>query len=338
MDAFCKALFLGGVTRRFPRLAFGLLEGGVALGGAAALPTSSATSRSATSARSAQLDPARIDVELRDEALRRVRRAGASARTAAASRERFTRLEPEPPELDEWRALGAESEEELVELFVPRFYFGCEADDPTVALGLRAQLLPGGRKLRAMFSSDLGHWDVPDMGEILLEAPRARGGRPPLGGATSATSSSGTRCASTPPRTPTSSAARASRRPPPSVRRSRADSRRDRRRWARDARTWRGCLDEAARRPRRGGHRREPRHRQGLRARARRRGRDGLPDGADAARGRGAAPGHRGRHGGRGRRRRRTRHRGPLRPPPTTRTWPRSSPACATRRAASTSS
>ena len=29
-DAFCKALFLGGVTRRFPELNFGFLEGGVA--------------------------------------------------------------------------------------------------------------------------------------------------------------------------------------------------------------------------------------------------------------------------------------------------------------------
>ena len=26
MDAFCKALFMGGVTRRFPELSFGLLE------------------------------------------------------------------------------------------------------------------------------------------------------------------------------------------------------------------------------------------------------------------------------------------------------------------------
>ena len=30
MEAFCRSLFLGGVTRRFPELSFGLLEGGVA--------------------------------------------------------------------------------------------------------------------------------------------------------------------------------------------------------------------------------------------------------------------------------------------------------------------
>src|SRR4030095_5012908 len=72
--------------------------------------------------------------------------------------------------LEEWRALGAASEEELVDLFVPHFYFGCEADDPTVAWAFDARKNPGGRRLRAMFSSDLGHWDVPDMGGILLEA------------------------------------------------------------------------------------------------------------------------------------------------------------------------
>jgi hypothetical protein len=33
--------------------------------------------------------------------------------------------------------------------------------------------VPGGRPLAAMFSSDLGHWDVPDMTEVLPEAYEA---------------------------------------------------------------------------------------------------------------------------------------------------------------------
>jgi hypothetical protein len=53
---------------------------------------------------------------------------------------------------------------------VPRFYFGCEADDPTVAWAFDDRVNPFGAKLRAMFSSDLGHWDVPDMGGIVAEA------------------------------------------------------------------------------------------------------------------------------------------------------------------------
>ena len=84
--------------------------------------------------------------------------------------ESLARLEPEPPELDEWQALGVDSVSDLLERFVPRFFFGCEADDPTVAWAFNDKLNPGGVKLRAMFSSDLGHWDVPDMRAILGEA------------------------------------------------------------------------------------------------------------------------------------------------------------------------
>jgi predicted TIM-barrel fold metal-dependent hydrolase len=168
MEAFCKALFLGGVTRRFPGLAFGLLEGGVSW--ACALLADLVGHWEKRNLRALRhLDPSRIDGEL----ILKLFDAYGDGRFRAdlpGLRESFTRLEPEPPELDEWKALGAESEEELIELFVPRFYFGCEADDPTVAWAFDAAKNPGGRKLRAMFSSDLGHWDVPDMGEILLEA------------------------------------------------------------------------------------------------------------------------------------------------------------------------
>ena len=38
------------------------------------------------------------------------------------------------------------------------------------ALAYHRQLLPGGIRLRAMFASDIGHWDVPDVREILPEA------------------------------------------------------------------------------------------------------------------------------------------------------------------------
>jgi hypothetical protein len=168
MDATCKALFLGGVTRRFPQLSFGLLEGGV--GWAVQLVADLVGHFEKRNVRAVQhLNPARIDVELLVK-LFETYGAGRLRADLPGLRDSFTRLEPEPPDLDEWRALGAASEEELLELFVPRFYFGCEADDPTVAWAFAERLLPGGRRLRAMFSSDLGHWDVPDMGGILLEA------------------------------------------------------------------------------------------------------------------------------------------------------------------------
>jgi len=38
------------------------------------------------------------------------------------------------------------------------------------ATAFDTRVLPGGRKLGAIFSSDFGHWDVPDMSQVLAEA------------------------------------------------------------------------------------------------------------------------------------------------------------------------
>ncbi|MGO8916497.1 MAG: hypothetical protein ACLQJR_11385 [Stellaceae bacterium] len=53
---------------------------------------------------------------------------------------------------------------------MPNFYFGCEADDPLLAMAFNRRLVPGGQPLKAMFSSDISHWDVVDMAEVLEEA------------------------------------------------------------------------------------------------------------------------------------------------------------------------
>jgi hypothetical protein len=156
------------VTRRFPELAFGLLEGGV--GWACILYADilghwEKRNREAI----AHLDPARIDTE---QVLELFRKYGDERLTADLGmiRDAFTRLEPEPPTTDEWAACGIESAEDVRDLFVPRFYFGCEADDPTVAWAFDERTNPLGARLRAMFSSDVGHWDVPDMAGVLGEA------------------------------------------------------------------------------------------------------------------------------------------------------------------------
>ena len=39
-----------------------------------------------------------------------------------------------------------------------------------VAWAFNAQVNPLGAKMRAMFSSDMGHWDVPDMSGVVEEA------------------------------------------------------------------------------------------------------------------------------------------------------------------------
>jgi predicted TIM-barrel fold metal-dependent hydrolase len=168
MEALCKSLFLGGVTRRFPGLSFGLLEGGV--GWACMLYSDIVSHWEKRNARAiTSLDPARIDTALILELFAKYRDAHFHPDLPGLA-EAFTKLEPEPPSTDEFAACEIEGVEDIRDLFIPRFYFGCEADDPTVAWAFDERANPCGAKLRAMFSSDLGHWDVPDMGGILGEA------------------------------------------------------------------------------------------------------------------------------------------------------------------------
>ena len=72
--------------------------------------------------------------------------------------------------IDEWSAIGIDRGEDIRDRFVPNFYFGCEADDPMNALAFDSRLNGYGAKLQAIFSSDVGHWDVPDIREVLEEA------------------------------------------------------------------------------------------------------------------------------------------------------------------------
>jgi hypothetical protein len=132
-------------------------------------PTSSATGRSATCGPSSGSTPARLDTGLLLELFRKYGDARFTADLDGLT-ESFTRLEPRPPQLDEWAACGIEQAEDIRELFVPRFYFGCEADDPSVAWAFDTRVNPMGARLRAMFSSDLGHWDVTRMDAVLAEA------------------------------------------------------------------------------------------------------------------------------------------------------------------------
>lgn len=45
-----------------------------------------------------------------------------------------------------------------------------EADDPMNAWGFNRQVNPYGARLKTLFGSDIGHFDVPDMTEVLVEA------------------------------------------------------------------------------------------------------------------------------------------------------------------------
>jgi hypothetical protein len=71
--------------------------------------------------------------------------------------------------LDDFHACKIARREDIRDHFIPNFFFGCEADDPSVSWALGGQL-PLGARLNAMFGSDIGHWDVPDITGVLAEA------------------------------------------------------------------------------------------------------------------------------------------------------------------------
>jgi hypothetical protein len=68
---------------------------------------------------------------------------------------------------DDFAEVAAQSGEELRRHFAERFFFGCEADDPMTAWAFDRH---GNHRLNPIFSSDVGHFDVLDMSEVLEEA------------------------------------------------------------------------------------------------------------------------------------------------------------------------
>ena len=170
-EALAKSLFFGGVTRRFPKLNFAFLEGGVSWAvGLYADLIDRYHKRGGPNIKG--LDPEAVDwgefdrlldlhggPALADPEARAVLRAYSVGR---------------PAELDDFSEAGLRSAEDIPERFVDRFFFGCEADDPTNVWAFAKHANPFGARLQALFGSDLGHWDVPDMCDVLPEAYEMR--------------------------------------------------------------------------------------------------------------------------------------------------------------------
>lgn len=163
--AIAKALVFGGVTRRFPTLNFAFLEGGAAWA-VIMLADIIARWNKRGGPNIFALDPNRLDV---DEFNRLLDRHGEARYASDEVRRWITGLGDRHPEhIDEFWRMEAKSPDDIVELFAPRFYFGCEADDPTNAWAFSTET--NGCTLNAVLGSDLSHWDVPDAREILPEA------------------------------------------------------------------------------------------------------------------------------------------------------------------------
>jgi predicted TIM-barrel fold metal-dependent hydrolase len=161
--AVAKALFLGGVTRRFPDLRFAFLEGGVGWGcqlfcdliehwerrGAAGL---------------AYMDPKKLDRPLLRRYVDQYGYADIAAeldrRDGWPSREEDELTGGVP--LDDYVHCRIEKKQDWIDLFATPYYFGCEADDRMNATAF-GKTMPFGARINAIFSSDIGHFDVPDM-------------------------------------------------------------------------------------------------------------------------------------------------------------------------------
>jgi predicted TIM-barrel fold metal-dependent hydrolase len=164
-EAVAKSLFFGGVTRRFPALRVALLEGGVA-GGVRLYGDLVARWRKRGAQAIQRLNPANLDLDELDGIYqsRGGRIAGFTARQLVAEY-------GDPSEgRDDFELAGIRSIEDIRDRFCANFYWGCEADDPLVGVAFDPRINPLGARVPAVFSSDIGHWDVPEFDSPLAEA------------------------------------------------------------------------------------------------------------------------------------------------------------------------
>lgn len=170
--ATCKAMLLGGVTRRFPGLNMAFLEGGA--GWACTLYADLLGHWQKRNAKGLEeVNPRNVDRALLGRLATRYGNAALVAALAERDGWPFPgdeALTGGVPDLDDYSACMIAREEDWLELFARPFYFGCEADDPSNAWAFDRRINPLGARLNAIFSSDIGHFDVSDMAGVVPEA------------------------------------------------------------------------------------------------------------------------------------------------------------------------
>jgi predicted TIM-barrel fold metal-dependent hydrolase len=170
-EYFCRSLFMAGVTRRFPELKFALLEGGVAWGCTLYNDIIEHWEKRNLPTMKKYLDPAKLDMDLMVSLFDKYGNDYLTSEQMRNYRSTFNaRIDEDPDTLDDWKALALEKAEDIKDLFVPSFYFGCEADDRMVAVAFDTRLHHFGARLNACFGSDIGHWDVLDALGVVPEA------------------------------------------------------------------------------------------------------------------------------------------------------------------------
>jgi hypothetical protein len=170
--AVAKALFFGGVTRRFPDLNFAFLEGGV--GWACMLYADLIGHWEKRNGQAIQsTHPSKLNLAALlqyTEKYGRPAMVEAVRKGEALEGDSNSALTGGVEDPDDYFRCKIEKKQDIKDLFVPRFYFGCEADDPANAWAFNDRANPMRARLNAIFSSDIGHFDVPDMTDVVPEA------------------------------------------------------------------------------------------------------------------------------------------------------------------------
>ena len=171
-EFFCRSLIFGGVPHRFPDLKFCFLEGGA--GWAAQLYNSlfEYWEKRKLDSLSRNLDPAKLDIDLLVEMAKIYgdERLTPERIRAEPHQPGTTQLFVPPEELDDFVGTGINGGRDILRIFDNNFYFGSEADDRMTAVAFDTKLNHYGAKMNAVLGSDIGHWDVPDMTKVMVEA------------------------------------------------------------------------------------------------------------------------------------------------------------------------
>jgi hypothetical protein len=174
---FARALFLSGVTYRFPTLNFAFLEGGCGWAVNLVHDLIGHWEKRSKEPMLRNLDPRHLD---RAELLELFQTYGGHWFEGKAD-EMMNNLDPYYPglstdqvaeqeqghELDDFAPAHVGSIDDIIERFTKTFYFGCEADDPMTAWANDPRMFA---RLKPIFSSDIGHFDVSEMNTVLQEA------------------------------------------------------------------------------------------------------------------------------------------------------------------------
>ncbi|MET0342429.1 MAG: amidohydrolase family protein [Polyangiales bacterium] len=177
-EAFARALFFGGVTRRFPKLRVGMLEGGADWGARVYIHLVDRWEKRGRKGLE-NYDPAATDRALLTELFAQHGKELTKERSIAGEDlirdtlgAHYTKdaRQPKDEELDDFEKAGITSVQDIKERWVDSFFFGSESDDRTVAHAFNDKANPLGAKINAIYSSDVGHWDVPDLREVLAES------------------------------------------------------------------------------------------------------------------------------------------------------------------------